>query len=136
MLRFLQGGEIRAVGANGVKTVDVRIVAATNRDLAARVRAKEFREDLYYRLAVLTLELPPLRERQTDIPNLVRFLLARQEEEGMPAATIDDAAVAALSAFDWPGNIRQLQNELVRAAAFAQDGVIHAADLSPEIAPA
>ena len=136
LLRFLQGGEVRAVGANGVKTVDVRIVAATNRDLAARVRAKQFREDLYYRLAVLTLELPPLRERKMDIPHLVRFLLSRQEDEGMPAAAIDEAAVVALAAFDWPGNIRQLQNELVRAAAFAQEGVIHAADLSPEIVPA
>ena len=133
LLRFLQDGEVRAVGANVARRVDVRIVAATNRNLAARVAAKEFREDLYYRIAVLTLELPPLRERREDIPHLARFLLARQQKEGMPTGRLDDAALTALCAYDWPGNIRQLENELVRASAFARDGRLTVAELSDDV---
>ncbi|RMH05279.1 MAG: sigma-54-dependent Fis family transcriptional regulator [Planctomycetota bacterium] len=130
LLRFLQDGEVRPVGGNRVKKVDVRVVAATNRDLRAQVAAGAFREDLYYRLAVITLEMPPLRERRDDIPALARFLLARNAEEGLPSAEIDDEALAVLAERDWPGNIRELQNELTRAAAFATGGVIRAADLS------
>jgi two-component system nitrogen regulation response regulator GlnG len=133
LLRFLQDGEIRPVGSNKTKRVDVRIVAATNRDLQERVRAGAFREDLYYRLAVMPLELPALRERAEDIPHLVRFLLVQQAAEGLPSAGIDDAAVSALQGYSWPGNIRQLQNELVRAATFATDGTIGVTDLTDDI---
>jgi two-component system nitrogen regulation response regulator GlnG len=129
LLRFLQEGEVRPVGGNAVKHVDVRVVAATNRALEKQIRAGAFREDLYYRLAVLTLSLPSLRERREDIEPLARFLLSRNEGEGLPTAKLADDALEVLQAFAWPGNIRQLQNELTRAAAFAQDGLIHAADL-------
>ena len=133
LLRFLQDGEIRPVGANATHQVNVRIVAATNRNLLDRVRQGKFREDLYYRLAVMTLELPALRERDGDIEHLVRFLLVRQGEEGMPTAQISDSAMEYLSAYAWPGNIRQLQNELIRAATFAENGVIQPADLSADV---
>ncbi len=133
LLRFLQDGEIRPVGANNTHKVNVRIVAATNRNLLERVQQGKFREDLYYRLAVMTLELPGLRARPEDIPHLVRFLLVRQSEEGMPTASVSDAAMEMLSNYQWPGNIRQLQNELVRSATFAEDGVIQPSDLSDEI---
>ncbi len=133
LLRFLQDGEVRPVGSNKARNVDVRIVAATNRALLQRVKQGAFREDLYYRLAVLTLELPPLRERQEDIPALVEFLLQQQGKEGMPTAQASAEAQSVLQAYDWPGNIRQLQNELVRAAAFCHAGMIQPADLSPEV---
>lgn len=133
LLRFLQDGEIRPVGANATHKVNVRIVAATNRDLLARVRDGKFREDLYYRLAVMTLELPALRERTGDIEHLVRFLLVSQGEDGMPTAQINDTAMELLSAYAWPGNIRQLQNELIRAATFAEGGEIQPSDLSDEV---
>ncbi|MFK5955604.1 MAG: sigma-54 dependent transcriptional regulator [Planctomycetota bacterium] len=133
MLRFLQDGEIRPVGANKSKKVDARIVAATNRNLQVRVAKGEFREDLYYRLAVMPLELPALRERAEDIPHLVPFLLAQQAAAGLPAAKISGAAVAKIQAYAWPGNIRQLQNELIRAATFATDGIIEPSDLSDDV---
>jgi DNA-binding NtrC family response regulator len=133
LLRFLQDGEIRPVGANATHKVDVRIVAATNRNLLDRVSKGLFREDLYYRLAVMTLELPALRERADDVRHLVKFLLVKQGEDGMPTATISDDALELLCAYSWPGNIRQLQNELVRSATFANDGVIHVVDLSDDI---
>ena len=129
LLRFLQEGEVRPVGGNAIKHVDVRVVAATNRALERQIKNGAFREDLYYRLAVLTLSLPALRERAEDIEPLARFLLSRNEGEGLPTAKLSDDAIAALKASPWPGNIRQLQNELTRAAAFARDGLIEAADL-------
>ncbi|MBC8327972.1 MAG: sigma-54-dependent Fis family transcriptional regulator [Planctomycetes bacterium] len=129
LLRFLQDGEIRPVGGNVVKTVDVRVVAATNRDLLTRVREGHFREDLYYRLAVIAIEMPPLRQRKEDLPHLARFLLARNAAEGLPSAEIDPEAVAKLQSNDWPGNIRELQNELTRAAAFAKGGRITGSDI-------
>ena len=133
LLRFLQDGEVRPVGSNVTRKVDARVIAATNRDLAGGVRDKRFREDLYYRIAVITLQLPPLRDRREDLPHLVAHLLARQAAEGMPAASITPAAVAAIQKFAWPGNVRQLQNELVRAAAFAPAGEIGVDELSPEV---
>lgn len=129
LLRFLQEGEVRPVGGNAVKHVDVRVVAATNRALEQQIKGGAFREDLYYRLAVLTLSLPALRERAEDIEPLAKFLLSRNEGEGLPTAKLSEDAIAALAASPWPGNIRQLQNELTRAAAFARDGLIEAADL-------
>jgi DNA-binding NtrC family response regulator len=133
LLRFLQEGEVRPVGANATRKVDVRVVAATNRDLLGEARAKRFREDLYYRLAVITIAMPSLRERREDVPHLVRHLMARQAADGLPCARVAPAALAALTAFDWPGNVRQLQNELVRAATFAADGEIGLDELSAEV---
>jgi len=130
LLRFLQEGEIRPVGGNEVKKVDVRVVAATNRDLIEQVRKGAFREDLYYRLAVLALKIPPLRDRRDDIPELARFLLKRNAQEGLPTATLGESAIAALMDRNWPGNIRELQNELTRAAAFAEQGALEADDLT------
>jgi len=133
LLRFLQEGEVRPVGGNTIRKVDVRVVAATNQDLLARVREKAFREDLYYRLAVISIQMPPLREREGDIPHLVHHILQNQAEEGLPAARIEEDALQALEAYSWPGNIRQLQNELTRASAFARDHCIRLEDLSPEV---
>jgi DNA-binding NtrC family response regulator len=130
LLRFLQEGEVRPVGGNKVNIVDVRVVAATNRQLAEQIRSGQFREDLYYRLAVLTLSLPALRERKTDIVHLARFLLAKNKDEGLPSACLEDSALEALQALEWPGNIRQLQNELTRASAFAKAGTLTAKDFS------
>jgi DNA-binding NtrC family response regulator len=129
LLRFLQEGEVRPVGANQVSHVDVRVVAATNRKLETQIRGGHFREDLYYRLAVLMLTLPSLRERREDLPHLAKFLLLRNQAEGLPTARLSAEALEALQQFDWPGNIRQLQNELTRAAAFCQTGEITSQDL-------
>ena len=133
LLRFLQDGEIRAVGSNVSKKVNVRVVAATNKDLLGQVKAGKFREDLYYRLAVFTLSLPPLRDRQGDITHLVNFFLNQQQLDSMPSASISDEAMATLERGQWPGNIRQLQNELLRAATFASDGQIEVTDLSENL---
>ena len=133
LLRFLEGGEVRPVGSNEILHVNVRVVAATNQVLSERIAAKQFREDLFYRLAVLTLEMPPLRERLEDVPSLAAHFLAANADEGLPGAVLSEDALDALSSFSWPGNIRQLQNELTRASAFCKEGVIRAVDLSPEL---
>ena len=133
LLRFLEGGEVRPVGGNEIHHVDVRVVAATNQVLSERMAAKLFREDLYYRLAVLTLDMPPLRERLEDVPSLAVHFLAASGDDGLPGAVLADDALDALATFSWPGNIRQLQNELTRASAFCKEGVIRVEDLSPEI---
>jgi len=133
LLRFLQAGEVRPVGGNTSRNVDVRVVAATNQDLLQRMREKQFREDLYYRLAVISIQLPPLRDRKGDVRPLVSFILQDLPAQGFPSADIDEEALQALERFSWPGNIRQLQNELTRAAAFASGGIIQLKDLSEEI---
>ncbi len=133
LLRFLQEGEVRPVGSNVVRKVNVRLVAATNHDLLAESRLKRFREDLYYRIAVITIEMPPLRDRLSDVPHLVKHFLRVQAAEGLPSAAITSEALAALTACAWPGNVRQLQNELVRAATFASEGMIQLQDLSTEV---
>jgi transcriptional regulator with PAS, ATPase and Fis domain len=130
LLRFLQEGEVRPVGGSHVIHVDVRVVAATNRHLQEQIKLGSFREDLYYRLAVLTLSLPALRERSEDIGLLARFLLVKNKEDGLPTAKLSEEALEALAELKWPGNIRQLQNELTRAAAFAKGGVLTASDFS------
>ena len=133
LLRVLQDGEVRPVGSNASRRVDVRIVAATHRDLVEAAKDGSFREDLLFRLNVITIHLPPLRERAGDVERLVRGLLPRIAEEVGREARITDAALAALAAWGWPGNVRELENELRRAVALS-DGVIDAADLSPRIA--
>jgi DNA-binding NtrC family response regulator len=121
LLRAVQEGEVQPVGASAVQKVDVRIVASTNRDLAAEVAAGAFREDLYYRLAVVELVVPPLRERRDDIEPLAREL-ARMYAERFELATaaLPDALVERLTAMPWPGNVRQLENVIARLAALAE----------------
>jgi two-component system response regulator AtoC len=138
LLRALQEGEVRRVGDNKVRKVDVRVVAATHRDLLAMSAAGQFREDLYYRLGVVRIELPSLAERGADVAWIARALVARLGPEvGRPALRLDDDALAALQAAAWPGNVRQLSNELRRAVALQPPGddVIGRAALSGQVHP-
>ncbi|MEP9400285.1 sigma-54 dependent transcriptional regulator [Sphingomonas sp. VNH70] len=134
LLRVLQSGEVHAVGARSPREVDVRVIAATNKTLAAEVEAGRFREDLYYRLNVVQVTIPPLRERGGDIPALARHLLARiAEQPGLRPMGITDDAIALLSGYGWPGNVRQLQNALFRAAVLCDGDALTRADF-PQIA--
>ncbi len=115
LLRVLQEGEVRPVGSNRRRRVDVRVVAATNRDLAQDIRIGRFREDLFYRLAGVCLHLPPLRERRVDIPLLARALLNELIQTlGKPCRGFNDDVLECLQAYDWPGNVRELRNEIQR----------------------
>ena len=116
LLRFLQERTFERVGGNETLKVDVRVIAATNRDLAAEIKKGTFREDLFYRLNVVTVELPPLRERRGDIPALASFFLRRYAaENGKTIETFADDALQALLAYRWPGNVRELENVVERA---------------------
>jgi DNA-binding NtrC family response regulator len=120
LLRALQEGAVEAVGGRKAVKVDVRIVSATNRKLLDRVKSGHFREDLFYRLHVLPLTIPPLRHRREDIPHLLRHFLARFcAEENRPVTGINGEAMAHLSQLDWPGNIRQLENAVYRAVVMS-----------------
>jgi len=132
LLRTLQSGEVWKVGGRAPLRVDVRVVAATNKPLAEQVAAGLFREDLFYRLNVVTLEVPPLRERQEDLPLLVEHFLrnVRSEDGAKRRLRIEPAALAILTAHDWPGNVRELEGALRNAAIFAEKDVIRAADLA------
>jgi transcriptional regulator with GAF, ATPase, and Fis domain len=132
LLRVLQEGEVRPVGSNKVVKVDVRIVAATNKDLRAMCKVGTFREDLYFRLAVLTVQLPPLRDRKGDVPHLVRFFLDAMEKEMGRRCTMTPEALELLERWRWPGNVRELENEIRRTVALS-DGTIRPSDLSPQI---
>jgi two-component system, NtrC family, response regulator AtoC len=130
LLRVLQEGELRRVGGSGVITVDVRVISATNRDLARQVAEGRMREDLLYRLNVVPLRVPPLRERGDDLVALTRHLVARHAALlGRPEPFISDEALAAIRAYSWPGNVRELENALARAVAMSQRGVILLGDL-------
>ena len=135
LLRVLQEGTIRPVGATSEKQVDVRIICATNRDLSAEVEKGRFRQDLYYRLMVFPIKLPPLRERREDIPLLGGHFLKRYAEEyriESPGFTQD--ALDALASYNWPGNIRELENEIQRLVIQAESGHwIEVTDLSPRL---
>jgi Nif-specific regulatory protein len=135
LLRVLQEGTIRAVGATAEKQVDVRIICATNRDLSAEVEKGRFRQDLYYRLMVFPIKLPPLRDRREDIPQLGAHFLKRYAEEyrvELPGFTQD--ALDALSSYNWPGNIRELENEVQRLVIQAEPGHwIEVTDLSSRL---
>ncbi|HYO98812.1 MAG TPA: sigma 54-interacting transcriptional regulator, partial [Pyrinomonadaceae bacterium] len=135
LLRFLQEGELQPLGEQRPQKVDVRIIAATNSDLEGMVERKQFREDLYYRLNVIRLQVPPLRERRSEIPALVNYYVNHYSEKfGRTDVQIAPQAVDLLMVNDWPGNIRQLCNELQRAVARAEDGTIITPDqLSPEL---
>ena len=130
LLRVLQEGEVRRVGGNRAIRVDVRIVAATNRDLAAEVTAKNMRADLYYRLNVVTLKVPPLRGRGDDVVALAQHFVARSALDlGRPAPELSDEAVALLKKHPWPGNVRELENAMARAVAMSSRNVVLPTDL-------
>jgi DNA-binding NtrC family response regulator len=131
LLRALQEKEIRPVGSNDRVKVDVRVIAATNRDLEAAYRAGSFRKDLYFRLNVVTVHLPPLRERKSDIPSLVRVFLDRfAPDEIIP---ITPSAMNCLLQYDWPGNIRELENCIERAVALRNSDTLDVQDLPPAL---
>src|SRR5580698_1439765 len=125
LLRVLQQGEYTTVGGRTPIKTDVRIIAATNKDLRQLIQQGLFREDLYYRLNVVPLRLPPLRERAEDIPDLVRHFLRRAEEQGLPAKRVDSDAIDVLKRYRWPGNVRELENLIRRLA------VLHSGDAIP-----
>jgi DNA-binding NtrC family response regulator len=127
LLRVLQEGEIRRVGENAPIRVDTRVVAATNKDLAEAVKAGKFREDLFYRLNVVTILIPPLRERREDIPLLAEYFAARHA--GDRGASLTTEAREALLLWDWPGNVRELENAVARALALNPGGTILPEDL-------
>src|SRR5688572_20974214 len=124
LLRVLHDRTFRVLGSSIERSVDVRFIAATNVDLADLVRRGVFRADLFYRLRVLWMDLPSLRNRREDIPLLTRHFLEKHELPGRPAATLSEAAAGALLAFDWPGNVRELENAIIRALHLADDGRI------------
>jgi transcriptional regulator with PAS, ATPase and Fis domain len=134
LLRVLQEREIRPVGADRSVRVDVRIIAASNRDLAVEVEQGRFREDLFYRLQVIPILLPPLRERRSDIPILVQHFLDKYnaKHEGRICKVEDDAMVH-LWEYDWPGNVRELENLMERMVVLNDDGVIRVENLPPNI---
>ncbi|MEF2230288.1 MAG: sigma-54 dependent transcriptional regulator, partial [Pseudodesulfovibrio sp.] len=137
LLRFLQEGVIRRVGDTAERRVSCRVVAATNADLPGRVRDGSFRQDLYYRLKVVTLTIPPLRERLDDIPLLAaRFAAALCREQDRPAARIEPGAMALLTAHPWPGNVRELKHALEAALVFCAGNVIAPDDLQLDPPPA
>jgi two-component system response regulator AtoC len=129
LLRALQEGEIQPVGSGRIDKVDVRVVAATNRDLAADVKTGAFREDLYYRLAVVELVVPPLRDRKDDIPSLAEEFARRYGERfGLGPIALEPTLIDALVRAEWPGNVRQLENTIARLAALSTGGVLGLAD--------
>ncbi len=129
LLRFIQSGEFRRVGGNSTLRADVRIISATNKDLREEVGAGRFREDLLYRLNVITLTIPPLRDRKEDIPDIVQFFL-QAKMRSKSKKTISAEAMSMLERYDWPGNIRELENVIERAAILSRGPVIEPADLS------
>jgi len=130
-LRFLQEKEVRPIGSNHGVKVDVRVIAATNRDLEAAYRRGDFRKDLYFRLNVVTVQLPPLRERRSDIPLLVQWFLERLSK-GSPAQ-VTASAMKCLLQYDWPGNVRELENCMERATALGDGRMIDVDDLPGSI---
>lgn len=136
-LRVLEEREVARLGSNKSRRVDVRVVAATNADLQRKVEAGEFREDLFYRLKVVTLELPPLRERSGDIKLLVEhFLRHFSEQHGKDVDTIDRDALVALLRYEWPGNVRELRNAVESMVVRARGNILTVDDLPPEIGTA
>ena len=134
LLRAIQEGEVEPVGARKLVKVNVRVISATNRDLIAEVKAARFREDLFYRLHVFPISVPPLRERPEDIPDLVRHFIARfAAEEGKRLRSVTADALKLLCHYRWPGNVRQLENTMFRAVVLA-DGDEIGVDEIPQIA--
>ena len=136
LLRVLQDGTYTTIGGRTPIRADVRVVSATHRDLRQLVRQGLFREDLYYRLNVVPIRLPPLRERTEDIPELVRHFVARAQEEGLPGKALTAEAMADLMAYRWPGNVRELENLVQRLSALYSQEVIGRPELRAELAEA
>ena len=134
LLRVLQEGEFRPLGSNRPVNVDVRVIAATNRDLEEDVRTGRFREDLYYRLATIALHVPPLRERPMDLPLLAQHLLETSNRHlGCAVEGFSPETLACMAAYRWPGNIRELQNEILRMVALSDAPLLSASLLSPRV---
>ncbi len=133
LLRALQEKEVRPVGATHRIAINVRILAATNRDLSAMVEQGRFRKDLYYRLSVVNLRIPPLRERKQDIPLLANHFLERIARESGTSYTLSDEALRILMEYDWPGNVRELEHSLDRACTLCSGPVLHLGDLPTQL---
>ncbi len=133
LLRVIDGSE-RAINPKSNRPADIRVIAATNRDLRALIRQGLFREDLYFRLNVAPLRLPPLRDRLDDVPDLARAFLLRAHREGLPAKSLDESAVERLKRHSWPGNVRELENLMRRIAALYPEDVISARLIEREFA--
>jgi PAS domain S-box-containing protein len=134
LLRFLQEREFERVGSSRTQRADVRVIAATNRDLRAAMREKQFREDLYYRLNVIPIAVPPLRERREDLPHLIDHILKRLRKRGLDRVrAVSPEAMRCLMDYPWPGNVRELENVLERGAVCARGAVLSVLDLPEEI---
>jgi two-component system, NtrC family, response regulator AtoC len=133
LLRVLESGEIMPVGSTSPSQVDVRVIAATNKDLTALVSENRFREDLYYRLKVVTIQLPPLRERTSDLPLLFDFFLKRHSSRTHKWLAVNPKVLLLLESYRWPGNVRQLENVVERAVALNTSGVFDLEDIPEEI---
>ena len=129
LLRALQEREVKPVGSTERRHINVRIIAATNRDLDAAIRSGAFRQDLYFRLNVVQIKLPPLRDRKSDIPILVTAFLEKFSDSQGPVRTISEEAMRRLIAYDWPGNVRELENAIERAVALGSGPLLHVGDL-------
>jgi two-component system, NtrC family, response regulator AtoC len=137
LLRILQEREFERLGSNKVKHIDVRVLAATNVDLRAALEQGTFREDLYYRLNVLPINIPPLRERKEDIPYLAGYFVKKLGKDlGSPVQSISDAAMERLIGYHWPGNVRELENVMERSMVLANGAVLEAGDVKLDTAPA
>jgi len=134
LLRFLQEGEIERLGGSGTVKVDCRVVAATNQDLAARVREQKFREDLFYRLNVIQVVLPPLRDRVEDIPLLADHFIARYSAKNQkPVRALTREALSAMESYPWPGNVRELEHAIERAVVLSRGAEIELHDLPESV---
>jgi two-component system response regulator HydG len=129
LLRALQEREIKPVGSTERRPINVRVIAATHRDLEAAIRSGSFRQDLYFRLNVVQIKIPPLRERKNDIVLLVNAFLEKYTDANHPPRTISEEAMRRLMAYDWPGNVRELENAIERAVAMGSGPIVHVADL-------
>ena len=129
LLRALQEHEVKPVGSNERVSISARVIAATHRDLESAVRTGAFRQDLFFRLNVVQIKLPPLRERKNDIPLLVNAFLEKFSDAQRRSRTISEDAIARLIAYDWPGNVRELENAVERAVALGSGPILHVGDL-------
>jgi DNA-binding NtrC family response regulator len=133
LLRVLQQDEYTPVGSTKVLKTDARVIAATNRDLESLVRRSGFREDLFYRLNVVTIEVPALRERREDIPKLIAYFARRLEAKGQTPPQFSSRALEALGRYTWPGNVRELENTMERLSLFSRGRLIDTPDLPEKI---